>query len=62
MKFRDIIKRIEADGWYLVSTKGSHLKYRHPTKKGTVIVPSHGLGGDVKIGIEKAILKQAELL
>ena len=62
MKFRDIIKLLEADGWYWVSTKGSHQKFRHPTKKGTVIVPAHGLGGDVKIGIEKAILKQAELL
>jgi len=30
MKYRDIIKIIEADGWYWVSTKGSHQKYRHP--------------------------------
>lgn len=31
------------------------------TKKGTVIVPAHGLGTDIKIGLEKAILKQAGL-
>lgn len=24
MKIRDVIKMIEADGWYLVVTKGSH--------------------------------------
>ena len=61
LKYRDLIKRLEADGWYWVSTKGSHQKFRHPTKAGTVIVPAHGLGSDVKIGIEKAILKQAGL-
>ena len=61
MKYRYLIKLLEADGWYWVSTKGSHQKYRRPTKKGTIIVPAHGLGSDVKIGLEKAILKQAEL-
>jgi predicted RNA binding protein YcfA (HicA-like mRNA interferase family) len=53
MKYRDIIKLLEADGWYWVSTRGSHQKYRHKTKKGTVIVPAHGLGSDMKMGIEK---------
>jgi predicted RNA binding protein YcfA (HicA-like mRNA interferase family) len=62
MKYRDIIKLLEADGWYWVSTKGSHQKFRHKVKPGTVIVPAHGLGADVKIGLEKAILKQAGLL
>jgi predicted RNA binding protein YcfA (HicA-like mRNA interferase family) len=61
MKYRDLIKLLEAEGWYWASTKGSHQKFRHRTKKGTVIVPAHGLGADVKIGLEKAILKQAGL-
>jgi predicted RNA binding protein YcfA (HicA-like mRNA interferase family) len=61
MKYRDIIKKLEADGWYWVSTKGSHQKYKHPTRKGIVIVPAHNLGADVKIGLEKDILKQAGL-
>jgi len=30
MKIRDVIKLIEADGWYLVATKGSHRQYKHP--------------------------------
>ena len=34
--------------------------YRHPVKTGTVIVPAHGLGADVKIGLEKAILKESD--
>jgi predicted RNA binding protein YcfA (HicA-like mRNA interferase family) len=39
MKVRDIIAIIEADGWYLVATAGSHRQYKHPTKKGRVTVP-----------------------
>jgi len=27
---RKVIKRLEADGWILVRTKGSHLHFRHP--------------------------------
>jgi len=61
MKYRDIIRLLEADGWYWVSTNGSHRTYRRPTKPGTVIVPAHGLSADIKIGLEKAILKQAGL-
>jgi predicted RNA binding protein YcfA (HicA-like mRNA interferase family) len=32
MKIRDVIKLIEADGWYMVATRGSHRQYKHPTK------------------------------
>jgi predicted RNA binding protein YcfA (HicA-like mRNA interferase family) len=34
MKYRDLIKLLEGDGWYWVSTKGSHQKFRHPPRKG----------------------------
>ncbi len=30
MKVRDIIKLIEADGWYRVPAKGGHRQYKHP--------------------------------
>lgn len=30
---------IEKDGWELVSTTGSHRKYKHPSKPGQVIIP-----------------------
>jgi len=36
MKIRDAIKLVEADGWKLTRTRGSHRQYRHPTKRGTV--------------------------
>jgi hypothetical protein len=34
VKVRDIIKRIEADGWAQVSQEGSHRQYKRPVKKG----------------------------
>lgn len=34
---RDIIRRLEAEGWVLVSCKGSHHKFRKGER--TVIVP-----------------------
>ncbi|MEH1860628.1 MAG: type II toxin-antitoxin system HicA family toxin [Nostoc sp.] len=40
MKVREVIKRLEADGWYLARTKGSHRQFKHPDKPGTVTVPS----------------------
>jgi hypothetical protein len=30
MKIRDIIKRIEMDGWHMVRQAGSHAQYKHP--------------------------------
>ena len=60
MKVRDVIELIEADGWYLVTTKGSHRQYKHPTKPGRVTIgghPSH----DLAPGTLNSILKQAQL-
>ena len=55
-----MIKRIEADGWRLHSTRGSHRQYKHPTKKGRVTVPGHP-SATLKPGTESAIKKQAGL-
>jgi predicted RNA binding protein YcfA (HicA-like mRNA interferase family) len=60
MKVRDIIRIIEADGWYLVDTRGSHRQYRHPAKSGRVTIagnPSH----DLAPGTLNSILKQANV-
>jgi predicted RNA binding protein YcfA (HicA-like mRNA interferase family) len=37
-KVRDAINRIQADGWELARTRGSHRQYRHPTKPGLVTI------------------------
>ena len=41
LKVRDIIKGIEADGWYLVTTKGSHRQYKHPVKPGRITIAGY---------------------
>lgn len=60
MKVRDIIRQIEADGWYLVDTSGSHRQFKHATKKGKVTI-SGKLSDDVRKGTLNSILKQAGL-
>jgi len=32
---------IEADGWYLVTTKGSHRQNTHPVKPGRITIARH---------------------
>jgi len=61
MKVREVIRLIENDGWKLHRQKGSHKIYKHPDKKGIVVVPDHGLNSDLKKGTENSILKQAGL-
>jgi predicted RNA binding protein YcfA (HicA-like mRNA interferase family) len=60
MKFRDITKLVEQDGWFLKRISGSHRIYKHPTKPGTVVIAYHG-AKDVPEGTLKSILKQAGL-
>ncbi|MGE5324701.1 MAG: type II toxin-antitoxin system HicA family toxin [Actinomycetota bacterium] len=60
MKVRDLIKKIEQDGWQLARTKGSHRQYHHPTKPGTVTIAGHG-SADVPPGTLNSVLKQAGL-
>ena len=60
MKYRDLIKQIEADGWRLLKMVGSHGQYKHPSKSGSVTVAGKP-GKDVPEGTRKSILKQAGL-
>lgn len=39
MNGADIVKRLQAEGWELVSGQGSHQKFKHPGKPGHVVVP-----------------------
>ncbi len=61
MKIRDVIKLIEEDGWYLVTTKGSHRQYKHLTKPGRVTIAGHP-GDDLAPGTLSSILKQAQIV
>ncbi|MBC6421721.1 MAG: type II toxin-antitoxin system HicA family toxin [Hormoscilla sp. SP5CHS1] len=60
MKVREVIKQIEADGWYLVRTRGSHRQYKHPTKLGLVTVAGKP-SDDLAPGTLNNILKQSQL-
>lgn len=59
LKVREIIRLIEADGWYLVATKGSHRQYKHPDKPGRITIAGH-LADDLAPGTMNSIFKQAQ--
>jgi predicted RNA binding protein YcfA (HicA-like mRNA interferase family) len=60
LKVREIVKIIEADGWYLVATKGSHRQYKHHVKSGRITIAGH-LTDDLAPGTMNSIFKQAQL-
>jgi predicted RNA binding protein YcfA (HicA-like mRNA interferase family) len=60
MKIRDVIKKLEEDGWQLDRMVGSHRQYRHPNKPGTVTVAGHP-GNDIPPGTLNSVWKQAGL-
>ena len=56
VKVGEAIRRLEADGWVLVRTTGSHRIFRYPTKPGTVTVaekPSEQLKEGPWLGIQR---------
>lgn len=60
MKFGEVIALLEADGWRLARTDGSHRQFRHPSKSGTVTVAGKP-SKDIPPGTLNNILMQAGL-
>lgn len=60
MKAKEVIKLIQKDGWFFERQSGSHKIFKHPFKKGIVVVPDHAKE-DIKPGTLGSILKQAGL-
>ncbi len=60
MKVRDVIKKMERDGWVYIETKGSHRQYKHPVKKGRVTIAGHPWE-EMPPGTFRSVLKQAGL-
>ena len=58
LKVRDVIGIIEADGWRLHATRGSHRQYKHPTRPGRVTIPGKP-GAELAPGTLSSIWKQA---
>jgi len=61
MKYREIVKMVENDGWYQVRQKGSHRAYKNDKKPGIVTIAYHRIGDEVSPGTLNSILKQAGL-
>lgn len=59
-KVREVIRRLEREGWVLARTRGSHRQYRHPDKPGLVTIAGR-LNDDLAPGTHNSILKQAGL-
>lgn len=38
MKVRDVLKRLQADGWYQIRMRGSHRIFAHSSKSGIAVV------------------------
>jgi predicted RNA binding protein YcfA (HicA-like mRNA interferase family) len=60
VKVRDVIRLLEADGWTLVVTEGSHRQFKHLTKAGRVTISGH-LGDDMPKGTFGSVKRQAGL-
>lgn len=56
---REMIKILEADGWYITGIHGSHHYYKHSTKPGKITVPHPRTSYPPKT--QASILKQAGL-
>ena len=59
MKVRDVIKLVEADGWYLFTMKGDHRQYKHARKPGRVTIAGHP-NDDLHPKTLASIFKQAQ--
>lgn len=59
MNSKELISKLEKDGWIFRRSKGSHHIFTHPTKTGHITVPhpKKYLG----IGLVQKLLKQAGL-
>ena len=60
MKLREVVRELEADGWFLVATRGSHRQFKHPTKRGRVTVAGKP-NDDLAPGTLNSILKKAQI-
>jgi predicted RNA binding protein YcfA (HicA-like mRNA interferase family) len=60
VKVSEVLRLLNADGWVLVATRGSHRQFKHATKPGRVTVPGKP-SDDLAPGTYNSILKQAGL-
>jgi predicted RNA binding protein YcfA (HicA-like mRNA interferase family) len=59
MKVKEVLKILEADGWYCDQTRGSHRIFK-PNKSGIVVLAGKP-SKDLAEGTRKSIFSQAQL-
>ena len=59
MKAVDVIRSLRKFGFEAVRTKGSHIFFKHPDGR-TTLVPKHG-GEDIGRGLLRRIMQEAEI-
>ena len=60
VKVSEVLRLLLADGWYLVTTRGSHRQFKHAGKPGRVTVPGEP-SDDLAPGTLNRFFKQAVL-
>jgi len=59
LKAKDIIRVLKTLGFFEVRTKGSHIFFKHPDGRAT-LVPKHG-GEDIGRGLLRQILREIKI-
>ncbi len=54
---RKLIRKLEADGWFVVARRGSHVQLKHSERPGRVTVPHPRR--DLPTGTVRSIYRQA---
>ena len=57
MNSREVIRKLEENGWREVAQRGSHKQFHHPDKAGRVTVPHPSR--DIPIGTLRSIERQS---
>ena len=60
VKIRQVIQRLEQEGWRLVATRGSHRQFKHPQRAGRVTVAGKP-GDELAPGTLQSIAKHSGL-
>jgi predicted RNA binding protein YcfA (HicA-like mRNA interferase family) len=60
MKVAQMLLLLKADGWFLVTYRGSHRQFKHVTKAGRVTIAGKP-SDELAPGTINSILKQAKL-
>jgi len=60
MKVRDIIKKLQDEGWHLARQSGSHKIYKNPKMPDTrIVLPDQGSNKEPSVGVLNEIKKKA---